>query len=139
MSFFDKYCGTPSHTISTPITKQNVIDHFTKYIDTYCTTSKDQVCDIKYSFPSEFIGRISTCDFWFYIVNFLENDMLFKQIKQKMCTSGMLFDSDYKIMPFKSYYIVTQQQASQHGEYFVQDYYAIDYNINFVVFRIYKS
>lgn len=139
MSFFDKYCKAPAQPVITPITRQNVIDHFTKYIDNHCTNTTELVCVIKYSFPSEFIDRINPTDFWLNITSFLENDMQFKKIKQRYGTTGMLFDSDYKALPFRSFYAVIQKQASQHGEYFIQDYHATDFDISFMVFRIYKS
>jgi hypothetical protein len=136
-TFLSTFCGAPVVPKILPITEQDVIDHFTSCIENSCT-GQDTV--VKYSMPTEFYGLICSINFWSIITSFLRNHMKFSIIKADYYSTGMLFDSDYNSMPFKSYYCVTQKQASQHGEYFTQDYNCTDDNkINFVVFRIYKS
>jgi len=136
-TFLSTFCSAPVVPKILPITEQNVIDHFTSYIENSCT---GQYTVVKYSMPTEFYGRISYNAFWSIITSFLKNNMKFTIINPNYFSTGMLFDSDYATMPFKLFYCVTQKQASHHGEYFMQDYNCIDDNkIAFVVFRIYKS
>jgi hypothetical protein len=136
-TFLSTFCNAPVVPEILPVTEQDVINHFTKYIENSCI---DSVTVVKYSMPKEFYGRIYSINFWTIISSFLQNQMKFTIIKANYYSTGMLFDSDYAKMQFKSYYLVTQKQASHHGEYFMQDYNCTDTSkIDFVVFRIYKS
>ena len=136
-TFLSTFCSAPVVPKILPITEQNVIDHFTSYIEETC---KDKCTVVKYSMPKDFYGHISYNAFWSIITSFLKNNMKFTIINPNYFSTGMLFDSDYNSMPFKLFYRVSQKQASHHGEYFMQDYNCIDDSkIDFVVFRIYKS
>jgi hypothetical protein len=136
-TFLSTFCSAPVAPKIHPLTEKDVISHFTSHIEQTCN---NEYSIVKYSMPKEFYGRIHSTYFWGYITNFLENDMKFLSIKPDYFSIGMLFDSDYAIMPFKSFYRVIQKEASQHGEYFMQDYNCKENeNISFIVLRIYKA
>lgn len=146
MDFFSKYCTIPSSSNQSipkpePITKEQVIEHFTTYIDTNCI---DTYTTIKYEFPSMFSGLIDKPTFWLYILQFLKNDMQFIQNNNSPQYSGILYDSDYHVMRLRTFYIATSQQGFSHGEYFMQNYIYNSYqntlfDIQFVAFRIFKN
>ena len=136
-TFLSTFCSAPVVPKILPVTEQDVITHFTTYIEKSCI---EQVTVVKYLMPKEFYGRICSINFWTIISSFLRNQMKFSIIKTKSYSTGMLFDSDYNSMPFQKFYLVTQEEKTQHGEYWMQDYNCMDDNkINFVVFRIYKA
>lgn len=136
-TFLSTFCGAPVVPKILPLTQKDVQNHFTSYIENACV---NPVTVVKYSMPKEFYGRISSIEFWSIISSFLRNQMKFSIIKSNYYSTGMLYGSDYNSMPFQSFYLVTQKQASQHGEYFMQDYNCTDDSkIDLVVFRIYKA
>jgi hypothetical protein len=136
-TFLSTFCGAPVVPKIQPLTEKEVIDHFTSYIEQTC---KDECTIVKYSMPKEFYGRINSINFWQIICSFLSNQMKFKIISSNYFGIGMLFECDYNLMSFKTFYCVSQRESSQHGEYFMQDYNCKDYDkIDFVVFRIYKA
>ena len=141
MDFYNKYCTIPSPPKPELITKEQVIEHFTKYIDTNCI---DTYTTIKYEFPSKFTGLIDKSTFWLYILQFLKNDMKFTQNNNSPQYSGILFDLDYHGMKLRTFYSVTLKQGCSHGEYFMQNYIYNSYehtlyDIQYVAFRIFKN
>lgn len=136
-TFLSTFCSSPTRPVIKAVTEQEVVNHFTTYIENSCI---DSVTVVKYSMPKDFYGRISYNAFWSIITSFLKNNMKFTIINPNYFSIGMLFDYDYNSMPFQLFYRVTQKQASHHGEYFMQDYNCTDDSkIDFVVFRIYKA
>ena len=136
-TFLSTFCGAPVVPKNSSLTKQDVENHFTSYIENACV---NPVTVVKYSMPKEFYGRISVNTFWSIIHSFLCNQMKFSVSNRNYGSLGMLFDSDYNTMPYQSFYLVKQEQASHHGEYFMQDYICnYDNKIDFVAFRIFKA
>lgn len=130
--FISRYCGAPSQVEPKRITQQEVIDNFTNYIQKTCIQTNNIV---RYSMPDKFIGLIHPDEFWSYIISFLESTMKFtRNSLLNYYSSGLLFESDYQTMAFKTFYTINQEKSSMKERYCTRND-----NISYVIFRIYKS
>lgn len=132
-AFIAKFC-----TIPTKSGEEEVIEHFTKYIEKSCTK---QITLIEYSMPEEFKPRISKETFWGWITMFLHFEMEFDYYDPGMGKMDEVWDSTFKdkdVMEFKYFYMVHLKPFDSTS--FFQ--YAVNLNdlsrIDKVVFRIYN-
>jgi hypothetical protein len=128
--FVNKYCGEP---IVQSVTEEEIIQHFTKYIEKKC---KNRITLIQYSMPDEFYERIIKEEFFKIICHFIEFTMNFEVSKPVNDKLQEIYDSDYDTMKFKQYYRIAEKTNKLPSQQFV----CLDLDkITKVVFIIYKS
>ena len=132
--FLNKYCNTPPKIEMTPITKEEIIKHFTDHIEQTCI-NEDNI--VQYTMPTEFIGKISNESFWHIIYNFLTFTMGFEyDMGWKM---EYIDDIFYEYMNYKEYYTIWERPNPYYPEYTEKLLCFDSTKINTVVFRIYNS
>ena len=136
-AFIAKFCTIPTKSGPeiVPATEEEVIEHFTKYIEKLCTK---QITLIQYSMPEEFKPRISKETFWGWITMFLHFEMEFDYYDPGMGKMDEVWDSTFEDedFEFKFYYMV---HLKPFDETWFQQFACTDLTkIDKVVFRIYN-
>ncbi len=136
--FIAKYCGVPpAPPKPIPVTEQEIIDNFTSYIEQSCI---ETITIVKYKMPDKFFGRIAKPDFWSKIIWFLSCTMGFEDHDEGNWRPEFKHDRDYENLDFKFYYIITEKKEIWNDKEYILDYVAIrNYEIDKIVFKIYKS
>ena len=136
-TFISKFCTIPTKSGPKiiPATQDEVIEHFTKYIEESCTK---QITLIQYYMPEEFKRRISKEDFWMHICKFLNFVMKFDYYDPGFGHMDEVWNSTYEDedFEFKFYYMVHEKP---YDEKLIQQFACDDLTkITKVVFRIYN-
>ena len=136
-SFISKFCTIPTKCGPeiVPATEEEVIQHFTKYIEEKCI---NPITLIQYSMPEEFKPRISKEEFWGYICSFLNYVMEFDYYDPGLGKMDEVWDSTYEDedFEFKFYYMVYEKP---YDEKWFQQFACNDLTkITKVVFRIFN-
>ena len=136
--FIETYCDAPPEPESQIVlaTKEEIIDNF---ISTIKNLSVDTHNLIKYKMPDEFVTRIDKVDFWRFIISFIDGNMGFEDYNLGEHKSELVFDSEYKYLGYRQYFLVSEKVDPDYPNYH-EDWVAIDINkVNKIVFRIYKK
>ena len=136
-AFISKFCTIPTKfgPEIVPATEEEVIEHFTKYIEESCTK---QFNIVQYYMPKEFEDRITKEEFWGYICSFLSFEMEFEHYDPGTGKMDQVWDSTYEDedFEFKFYYMVYEKP---YDEKRFQQFACNDVTkITKVVFRIYN-
>ncbi len=138
-AFIAKYCTLPTKCGPeiVPATEEEVIQHFTKYIEEKCI---NPITLIQYSMPEEFKPRISKEEFWGYICSFLNYEMGFDYYDPGLGKMDEVWDSTYEDedFEFKFYYMVHERPYKYDEELFQQFACNDLTKITKVVFRIFN-
>jgi hypothetical protein len=133
--FISKYCKIPVKfgPEIIPVSEQEVIDHFTKYVEENC---KQEINVVQYYMPNEFKARIKKEEFWRYICSFLSYQMEFEMYDTGYGKMDEIWD--YEKMDFKTYYTIYEKINPHYPEYTNQFICNDITKITKVVFRIYN-
>jgi hypothetical protein len=136
-TFISKYCRIPTKfgPEIVPATEEEVIEHFTKYIE---EKSVEPITLIQYYMPEEFKPRISEENFWNYICYFLTFKMEFESYDPGLGRMDEVWNYTYEDedFEFKFYYMVYEKS---YNEELFQQFACNDLTkITKVVFRIYN-